>query len=115
MDTFKRGLIKSKEEETPIESLQNLFVYRTISNDALSRQKSPAEALMGRKLKAIHNMVLPSRTTRTVIKKLSAYEVGCPVYARDYKLNHSPWTKPRVVQRRGHVMYEVDVRGKRWT
>ncbi|TNN18713.1 hypothetical protein EWB00_009952, partial [Schistosoma japonicum] len=79
VDTFKRALLKSKGEETSMESLQNfLFVYRTTPNDALPEKKSPAEALMGRKLKTIHKLMLPSRATRKVIEKLPAYEVGCP-------------------------------------
>nr|CAX83703.1 Gag-Pol polyprotein [Schistosoma japonicum] len=116
VDTFKRALLKSKGEETPMESLQNfLFVYRTTPNDALPERKSPAEALMGRKLKTIHKLMLPSRATRKVIEKLPAYEVGCSVYARDYRPNHSPWMEARVVERRGQVMDEVDVKVERWT
>lgn len=47
VDTFKRSVVKSKVEGTPVQTLQNLlFTYGTTPGDMLSEQKSPAEILM---------------------------------------------------------------------
>ncbi|CAH8452171.1 unnamed protein product [Schistosoma rodhaini] len=119
VDTFKRALIKSKGEGTPVETLQNfLFAYRTTPNDTLPEQKSPAEILMGRRLRTIHNLMLPKSTPpliQTTSRKLPTYNVGCPVFARDYRANRDPWIEARVVRRMGEVMYEVEVGTDRWT
>ncbi|CAH8561864.1 unnamed protein product [Schistosoma margrebowiei] len=117
VDTFKRALMKSKGEGTTVETLQNfLFVYRT--TPMLPQQKSPAEILMGRKLRTIHSLMCPRTTpppSHTKSQKLPAYEVGCPVFARDYRANHGPWIEARVVGRLGQVMYEVKVGRDTWT
>ncbi|CAH8575264.1 unnamed protein product [Schistosoma guineensis] len=119
VDTFKRALMKSKGEGTPVETLQNfLFVYRTTPSDMLPQQKSPAEILMGRKLRTIHSLMCPRTTpppSQTKSQKLPAYEVGCPVFARDYRANHGPWIEARVVGRLGQVMYNVKVGRDTWT
>ncbi|CAH8585253.1 unnamed protein product [Schistosoma margrebowiei] len=119
VDTFKRALMKSKGEGTTVETLQNfLFVYRTTPNDMLPQQKSPAEILMGRKLSTIHSLMCPRTTpppSHNKSQKLPAYEVGCPVFARDYRANHGPWIEARVIGRLGQVMYEVKVGRDTWT
>ncbi|CAH8590438.1 unnamed protein product [Schistosoma margrebowiei] len=117
VDTFKRALMKSKGEGTTVETLQNfLFVYRTTPSDMLTQQKSPAEILMGRKLRTIHSLMCPRSTpSHTKSQKLPAYEVGCPVFARDYRANHGPWIEARVIGRLGQVMYEVKVGRDTWT
>ncbi|KAH9581803.1 hypothetical protein MS3_00008831 [Schistosoma haematobium] len=111
VDTFKRALAKTKGEGTPADALQNfLYVYRTTPNQTLPERKSPAEILMGRRLKTIHSLMHPSNAptpVRTKFEKQSTYEVGCPVFARNYRPTHSPWTEARVVRRVGRVMYEV--------
>ncbi|CAH8596854.1 unnamed protein product [Schistosoma turkestanicum] len=119
VDTFKRALLKSKGEGTPAETLQNfLYVYRTTPNELLPEQKSPAEILMGRRLKTIHSLMHPTNapsSVKTKQQRQSAYEVGCPVFARDYRTNHGPWVEARVVRRVGRVMYEVEVGGDKWS
>ncbi|CAH8528184.1 unnamed protein product [Schistosoma rodhaini] len=119
VDTFKRALIKSKGEGTPVETLQSfLIAYRTTPNDTLPEQKSPAEILMGRRLRTIHNLMLPRTTpplVQTTSRKLPTYNVGCPVFARDYRASRDPWIEARVVRRVGEVMYEVEVGADRWT
>ncbi|CAH8666328.1 unnamed protein product [Schistosoma bovis] len=119
VDTFKRALMKSKGEGTPVETLQNfLFVYRTTPSDMLPKQKSPAEILMGRKLRTIHSLMCPRTTPpppQTKSQKLPEYEVGCPVFSRDYRANHGPWIEARVVGRLGQVMYNVKVGRDTWT
>ncbi|CAH8633242.1 unnamed protein product [Schistosoma bovis] len=118
VDTFKRALAKTKGEGTPADALQNfLYVYRTTPNETLPERKSPAEILMGRSLKTIHSLMHPRNAptpVRTKFEKQSTYEVGCPVFARDYRPTHSPWTEARVVKRVGRVMYEVEVGSDRW-
>ncbi|VDP03759.1 unnamed protein product, partial [Schistosoma mattheei] len=53
--------------------------------------------------------------SQTKSQKLPAYEVGCPVFARDYRANHGPWIEAHVVGRLGQVMYEVKVGRDTWT
>ncbi|KER22812.1 hypothetical protein T265_09181 [Opisthorchis viverrini] len=63
VDTFKRALLKSRGEGTPVEVLQGfLLVYRTTPNESLEDRKSPAEALKGRKLPTTNWAMSPAPT-----------------------------------------------------
>ncbi|VDO99641.1 unnamed protein product [Schistosoma mattheei] len=53
--------------------------------------------------------------SQTKSQKLPAYEVGCPVFARDYRGNHGPWIEAHVVGRLSQVTYEVKVGRDMWT
>lgn len=48
-------------------------------------------------------------------QKLPKYDVGCPVFTRDYRGNHGLWMEARVVGTLGQVMYEVKVGRDTWT
>ncbi|VUZ52590.1 unnamed protein product [Hymenolepis diminuta] len=72
VDTFKRGLQKAKGEGTIEEVLQNFLLgYRSTPHPAIG-EKSPAEMLMGRKVRTVHKRCYrrkPDRTGRERIKR----------------------------------------------
>ena len=109
VDTFKRALLKSRGEGTTEEILQNfLFVYRTTPNPATPEGISPAEALMGRKLRTVHHALLPHKPTgRLSTEPNNEFENGALVYARDYRPGSKTWIEGVIMKRRGKVLYEV--------
>lgn len=119
VDTFKRALQKSRGEGTSDEIIRTfLFVYRTTPSESVPNQQSPAEALMGRKLRTVHDAMLPKQRDSQEpppVKLGSSFEVGSPVYARDYRRRHDIWIAGDILNRRGNVMYEVAVGRERWT
>ncbi|BHF79672.1 hypothetical protein SprV_0702279400 [Sparganum proliferum] len=61
VDTFKRALLKARREGTTDEIVQTfLFSYRTTPNPASPGGVSPAEALMGRKLRTTFHALVPT-------------------------------------------------------
>ena len=118
VDTFKRALLKSRGEGTTEEILQAfLFAYRTTPNPATPDHKTPAEALMGRKLRTIHCALIPlgTRPARPQGKYANnGFSIGTAVYARDYRPGHDYWTEAKITKRRGNVVHEVSVNGKIW-
>ncbi|KER21195.1 hypothetical protein T265_10422 [Opisthorchis viverrini] len=119
VDTFKRALLKARGEETSVEALQRfLFVYRTTPNDALANHQSPAEALMGRKLRTVHSSMLPTQPTESrsiPVAVGTPFKVGTPVLVRDYRPGHDSWIAGRILRKRGSVMYDVSVGQDTWT
>ncbi|KER34119.1 hypothetical protein T265_00007 [Opisthorchis viverrini] len=119
VDTFKRALLKARGEETSVEALQGfLFVYRTTPNDALASHQSPAEALMGRKLRTVHSSMLPTQPTESrsiPVAVGTPFKVGTPVLVRDYRPGHDSWIAGRILRKRGSVMYDVSVGQDTWT
>nr|VZI41216.1 unnamed protein product [Spirometra erinaceieuropaei] len=73
VDTFKRALLKARGEGTTDEIVQAfLFSYRTTPNPASPGGVSPAEALMGRKLRTTFSCPRPYRcAARTDFSSLS--------------------------------------------
>ncbi|VDL65121.1 unnamed protein product [Hymenolepis diminuta] len=62
VDTLKRGLQKAKGEGTMDEVLQNFLLgCRSTPHPAIG-EKSPAEVLMDRKLRTVHEVMLPKKT-----------------------------------------------------
>lgn len=112
VDTFKRALLKSRGEGTSVENLQRfLFVYRTTPNESLPDKQTPAEALMGRKLRTPNHAMLPKPVNPTESVRRpddqSNFAPGSPVYVRDYQNKRSSWTDGIIVKRKGSVMFEV--------
>jgi hypothetical protein len=119
VDTFKRALLKSRGEGATVDIIQKfLFAYRTTPNDNTPNHQSPAEALMGRKLRTAHNAMIPKQTTPSETLPVSSrppFEVGSWVYCRDYRPRHDDWTEGQVIKRRGKVMYDVAVGQDVWS
>lgn len=118
VDTLKRALLKSRGEGTSVDTLTKfLLVYRSTPNTLLPNSQTPAEALMGRKLRTVHNAMLPTiQSARTRINVASSnFSTGSSVYARDYRSRDRHWVAGTVVQRKGDVMYDVQIGTDIWT
>ena len=105
VDTFKRALVKAKGEVTTEEALQRfLLVYRSTPNKTQREGKSPAEALMGRKLRTINSALQPTEHTST---ETGQPPVGSMVYARNYRPGQRPWTSGTISGYRGKMLLEI--------
>jgi hypothetical protein len=118
VDTFKRALLKSQGEGTTEEILQRfLLVYRSTPNPQTPNNKTPAEVLMGRKLRNINDALLPKEGGLKINTKhagTSELPVNTPVYARDYRPGYGKWAEGTIAARRGKVLYEIIVNGGTW-
>lgn len=119
VDTFKRALLKSRGEGTSEDILRKfLFAYRTTPNGATPNHVSPAEALMGRKLRTIHHAMLPrteAHQEALPVKHGSLFEVGSAVYARDYRGDGGIWKSGHILRKNGNVMFDVAVGNETWS
>ncbi|CAH8512294.1 unnamed protein product [Dicrocoelium dendriticum] len=118
VDTFRRALLKSRGEGTVDECLQAfLLSYRSTPNPATPGGQSPAEALMGRKLRTTNEALIPTEKPPTqsgAYSKPKEFVVGAPVYARDYRAGHPRWIKATVTARRGDMLHNVSVGNDIW-
>lgn len=128
VDTFKRALLKAKGEGPTAEILETfLFAYRITPNPQVPEGKSPAEALMQRKLRSSLDLLKPSdrsslNRNRNMEQHFNrrhgaqnrVFVKGQPVLARDYRNNHVTWTPGRVIRRTGSVTYDVAVNSEVW-
>lgn len=70
VDTFKRALKKLNGEETSTRNLRTfLQVYRSTPNRQVENERSPAEALMGRKIRIQLDLLKP-KTYGDVINRM---------------------------------------------
>ena len=115
VDTIKRALLKARGEGTLEEILQQfLFVYRTTPNKAISNNLSPAEALMGRKLRTTHHALIPTEHRPPNLYNTDGFTIGTNVHVRDYRPGNDKWTDGTVKNRRSKVVYDVAVDGDIW-
>ncbi|KAA3676205.1 uncharacterized protein DEA37_0003222 [Paragonimus westermani] len=115
-DTFKRALLKSREEGITDEMLQDsLFVYRTTSNLTTIDGRSPAETPVGRKLRTVHHALIPTNalTQAPGPNFNNRFATGEAVYKRDYRPDHNSWTDASMSACHGK-MYDVSVSGTIW-
>ena len=90
-------------------------MYRTTPHDSLPRGQSPAEALMGRKLRTVHTALMPNYLSRnTPAKKITALDVGTRVYVRDNIPGNKRWKDGYILKQIGNVMYDVQVGRDIW-
>nr|VZI33584.1 unnamed protein product [Spirometra erinaceieuropaei] len=117
VDTFKRALLKARGEGTTDEIVQAfLFSYRTTPNPASPGGVSPAEALMGRKLRTTFHALVPTgaQPAQTSPVSRSKISIGTPVFARDYRAEFPDWIEATVVAHRGSMLFDVDVGDEIW-
>ncbi|VDP93597.1 unnamed protein product [Echinostoma caproni] len=103
VDTFKRALQKSHGEETSDARLSQFsLLYRTTPNPSAPGGVSPAELLMGRKLRTVHAAMIPSATSvHQSSAPKCAFANGSCVYARDYRADHPQWAQATISKRCG--------------
>ncbi|BHF81704.1 hypothetical protein SprV_0802483700 [Sparganum proliferum] len=117
VDTFKRALLKARGEGTTDEIVQAfLFSYRTTPNPASPGGVSPAEALMGRKLRTTFHALVPTGVQPAQISPVSRSKlsIGTPVFVRDYRAGFPDWIEATVVAHRGSMLFDVDVGDDIW-
>ncbi|BHF61010.1 hypothetical protein SprV_0100398000 [Sparganum proliferum] len=117
VDTFKRALLKARGEGTTDEIVQAfLFSYRTTPNPASPSGVSPAEALMGRKLRTTFHALVPTgaQPAQTSPVSRSKLSIGTPVFVRDYRAGFPDWIEATVVAHRGSMLFDVDVGDDIW-
>nr|VZI24183.1 unnamed protein product [Spirometra erinaceieuropaei] len=110
-------LLKARGEGTTDEIVQAfLFSYRTTPNPASPGGVSPAEALMGRKLRTTFHALVPTgaQPAQTSPVSRSKLSIGTPVFARDYRAEFPDWIEATVVAHRGSMLFDVDVGGEIW-
>ncbi|CAH8671840.1 unnamed protein product [Schistosoma bovis] len=119
VDTFKRAMLKARGEGTTEDIIERFLVaYRTTPHDLLPNSKSPAEMLMGRKLRTVHGAMKPKQVAQQSPQMKNTripYEVGTKVYARDYRHGCDKWVEGEITQKHGNVMYDVKVNQEIWT
>nr|VZI35612.1 unnamed protein product [Spirometra erinaceieuropaei] len=117
VDTFKRALLKARGEGITDEIVQAfLFSYRTTPNPASPGGVSPAEALMGRKLRTKFHALVPTgaQPAQTSSVSRSMLSIGTPVFVRDYRAGFPDWIEATVVAHRGSMLFDVDVGDDIW-
>ncbi|BHF81902.1 hypothetical protein SprV_0802503700 [Sparganum proliferum] len=117
VDTFKRALLKARGEGTTDEIVQAfLFSCRTTPNPASPGGVSPAEALMGRKLRTTFHALGPTgaQPAQTSPVSRSKLSIGTPVFVRDYRAGFPDWIEATVVAHRGSMLFDVDVGDDVW-
>ena len=128
VDTFKRALLKLKGEGSTREIIEIfLSSYRATPNSNCPNGKSPAEALMNRKIRLPTDVIRPSpsnslKRNKTMEKQFKRRQgamshlflPGQPVLAKDYRNGKEKWTQGYVIRRSGNVIYDVDVQSSIW-
>nr|VZI29775.1 unnamed protein product [Spirometra erinaceieuropaei] len=117
VDTFKRALLKARGEGTKEEIVQAfLFSYRTTPNPASPGGVSPAEALMGRKLRTTFHALVPTgaQPAQTSPVSCSKLSIGTPVFVLDYRAGFPDWIEATVVSHRGSMLFDVNVGDDIW-
>lgn len=121
VDTFKRAL-KKMEGEGRVDEIIHTFlqVYRSTPNRSSQHGKSPAEAMLGRKIRTKLDLLLPSKQSEFrrnkaqenqfnkkhgAIEKTFIAEDSVSVL-RHYG-NKTNWKPGMVIERIGNVMYNV--------
>ena len=117
VDTFKRALLKSRGEGNTEEILQEfLLAYRTTPSPTVPEGRTPAEALMGRKLRTVHSALIPVEPLPQLNDQANqgGFTIGSTVYARDYRPGKENWAEATIASRRGKVLYDVKVGDDVW-
>lgn len=119
VDTLKRAL--KKMDDIGIEdALQTfLYTYRYTPNKSVQDGKSPAEAMIGRKLRTSMDLLRPSQQyfrvntqqdeqyNRAHSSQERWFKPGDEVYAEIHIRNERFWAEGRIIERKGSVTYNV--------
>ncbi|BHF71132.1 hypothetical protein SprV_0401418700 [Sparganum proliferum] len=95
---------------TTIAFLRRIF-SQTTPNPASPGGVSPAEALMGRKLRTTFHALVPTgaQPAQTSPVSHSKLSIGTLVFDRDYRVRFTDWIEATVVAHRGSMLFDVDV------
>nr|VZI13561.1 unnamed protein product [Spirometra erinaceieuropaei] len=112
VDTFKSALLNARGEGTTNEIVRAfLFSYRTTPNPASPGGVSPAEALMGRKLRTTFHALVPTgaQPAQTSPVSRSKLFIATPDFVHDYRADFPDWIEATVVAHSGNMLFDVDV------
>nr|VZI18252.1 unnamed protein product [Spirometra erinaceieuropaei] len=87
-----------------------------LPNPASPGGVSPAEALMGRKLRTTFHALVPTgaQPVQTSPVSRSKLSIGTHVFVRDYRAGFPDWIEATVVSHRGSMLFDVDVGDDIW-
>ncbi|XP_044755014.1 uncharacterized protein K02A2.6-like [Coccinella septempunctata] len=115
VDTFKRALRKIERGGQPLgQQIQTfLATYRTTPSRYTPNGTSPAEVLLGRKVRTTLDLLLPSRVghqdnDNDAIPSKS-FEIGDMIYCQVHSNNSYKWKPGRITDKLGNVMYEISL------
>lgn len=128
VDTFKRALQKAKGEEIVPTVLQKFLQrYRITPNPQLPFNQSPAEIMLGRKMKSTLDLIKPPRNFDLVRDLKMEYDFNSKhgaqpriftpkqtVFVRDFRGRKMVWSPAIIIERRGSVIYTVRCDGLIW-
>lgn len=120
VDTLKRSLLKINEGEKIAKTLQVfLQTYRSTPSRIL-QGKSPAELILGRKMRTALSLLQPTQRIPTVVNQQQndqfnkkhgvvsrSFQAGDKIYAKVYSANKWTWSAGVVIEAFGHVNYNV--------
>ncbi|KAH9585992.1 hypothetical protein MS3_00007063 [Schistosoma haematobium] len=109
VDTFKRALLKGGGEGTTEQVITKFLTsYRSTPNPNVQDGKSPAEAMFGRRIRAVFDAMLPSKLVdeRSRDPSIRNFSIGDKVYIKSY-MGKNRWEPGEVVQKLGRVLYKV--------
>lgn len=123
VDTFKRSIKKMEGENNIDENLQVfLFNYRSSSNVNCPSNLSPAELLLGRKIRTVFDLLKPSDKHSTIKNCLMeaqynkkhgakdrAFKIGDKVFVQIHKNNSWRWEEGIIIGKVGQVNYTVEI------
>nr|CAX83704.1 Gag-Pol polyprotein [Schistosoma japonicum] len=100
VDKFKRSSLKGGEEETSQEITKFLTTYRITPNPIVPAGKSPAEAMFGKRVRTIFDVMLPRKLMDSYSqnKTIRSLNVGDKVLVKSY---HGPkrW-EPGIIEKK---------------
>jgi hypothetical protein len=127
VDTFKRSLLKMKNEAPSLHCLRKFFITYRRTPSSILDNKSPAEKFLNRRLRTELHQISPktdrSETKDTVMEEQFNAQHGAKhrffktndlVWVRDYRSNHTSWIAGVVLKRRGKTTYSVKVENVTW-
>lgn len=123
VDTFKRSM-KKLEGEGNLREILHIFLktYRSTPNKNCPSNKTPAEALLGRKIRTTFDLLTPSKMTYShtntkmeeefnskhgAVKR--EFEVGDKVYVQIHTSNSWHWEEGEIMNKIGKVNYTVNI------
>ncbi|XGW21465.1 hypothetical protein V3C99_004430 [Haemonchus contortus] len=129
VDTFKRSFKKMKENSPATEALQKFLLnYRRTPCPSAPGAKSPAELFLGRQIRTKLSLLKPPSTTdynnrnrkmeehynRHHGARQRKFNIGDPVWAKDYRSGAPKQAPGEVVQQYGNRLYDISVDGQIW-
>lgn len=128
VDTFKRALTKAKGEESVADVLQRFLQrYRITPNAQLPNHCTPAEIMLGRKMKSSLDLIKPkvkfdlvrdtTMETNFNIKhgaKERTFSSKQKVFVRDFRGGKTIWSPAVIIERIGNVIYTIGCDGLVW-